>query len=363
MTGARSLALRRPPSRRSRPAATTTSSRCVSAPRRSVILFHCYALTDRWTDEPLYAAFAPLNLGALGVQVFFVLSGFLVTQSWIARTDARARSPRRARCASTRARRRDGVHVAARRRDRLAAVARVPRLAAVTGDTSCGPPRASTSSTSLPGAFANNPIPVRQRLAVDPAGRAAALRRGRDRRRAGLLAATARVARRRRSCSSPPRSRGPTRCRSTPNMPVTRLLAFLFLLGSLACVWQRHLRLSLPAAALAVAMPIVDVNAARAGRPPVRPPAHLRRARRSPAIRRCACRGPRARARLLVRTVRLRVPDPAGDRWADARRRPAPLFAAVARVHARRVRASWHCSSRRALRLKSRFRSQGMPRR
>ena len=50
-----------------------------------VILFHCYALTDRWTDEPLYAAFAPMNLGVLGVQVFFVLSGFLVTQSWLAR--------------------------------------------------------------------------------------------------------------------------------------------------------------------------------------------------------------------------------------------------------------------------------------
>lgn len=50
-----------------------------------VILFHCYALTDRWLEEPLYAAFAPMNLGVLGVQVFFVLSGFLVTQSWLAR--------------------------------------------------------------------------------------------------------------------------------------------------------------------------------------------------------------------------------------------------------------------------------------
>ena len=56
----------------------------------SVILFHCYALTDRWYDEPLFAAFAPLNLGALGVQVFFVLSGFLVTQSWLAHPSVRA---------------------------------------------------------------------------------------------------------------------------------------------------------------------------------------------------------------------------------------------------------------------------------
>ena len=46
----------------------------------SVILFHCYALTGRWFDEPLYASFPPQNLGALGVEVFFVLSGFLVAQ-------------------------------------------------------------------------------------------------------------------------------------------------------------------------------------------------------------------------------------------------------------------------------------------
>jgi peptidoglycan/LPS O-acetylase OafA/YrhL len=51
----------------------------------AVILFHCYALTDRWNDEPLHSAFPPMNLGALGVYVFFVLSGFLVTQSWLMR--------------------------------------------------------------------------------------------------------------------------------------------------------------------------------------------------------------------------------------------------------------------------------------
>ena len=48
----------------------------------SVVVFHCYALTDHWTDEPLWRLTPELNLGALGVKVFFVVSGFLVTQSW-----------------------------------------------------------------------------------------------------------------------------------------------------------------------------------------------------------------------------------------------------------------------------------------
>ena len=51
----------------------------------AVLLFHCYALTDHWTEEPLWRSAPPLNLGALGVQVFFVVSGFLVTQSWLTR--------------------------------------------------------------------------------------------------------------------------------------------------------------------------------------------------------------------------------------------------------------------------------------
>jgi len=50
-----------------------------------VLLFHCYALTGRWTDEPLWRLTHDGNLGALGVQTFFVISGFLVTQSWLAR--------------------------------------------------------------------------------------------------------------------------------------------------------------------------------------------------------------------------------------------------------------------------------------
>lgn len=56
----------------------------------AVIVFHCFALTDHWGDEPLFRVFPQTNLGLLGVQVFFVLSGLLVTQSWLAHPSTRA---------------------------------------------------------------------------------------------------------------------------------------------------------------------------------------------------------------------------------------------------------------------------------
>lgn len=50
-----------------------------------VVLFHSFALTGRWTQEPLWRIMPETNFGALGVKIFFVVSGFLVTQSWLAR--------------------------------------------------------------------------------------------------------------------------------------------------------------------------------------------------------------------------------------------------------------------------------------
>jgi peptidoglycan/LPS O-acetylase OafA/YrhL len=50
-----------------------------------VVLFHSFALTGRWTQEPLWRVMPETNFGALGVKIFFVVSGFLVTRSWLSR--------------------------------------------------------------------------------------------------------------------------------------------------------------------------------------------------------------------------------------------------------------------------------------
>jgi peptidoglycan/LPS O-acetylase OafA/YrhL len=48
-----------------------------------VIAFHSYALLGQVENDPVGRATGDTNLGALGVKCFFVLSGFLVTQSWL----------------------------------------------------------------------------------------------------------------------------------------------------------------------------------------------------------------------------------------------------------------------------------------
>ncbi len=55
-----------------------------------VVLFHSMALSGHIGDEPLWRRVPQTDLGLLGVQIFFVLSGFLVTQSWLARPHLRS---------------------------------------------------------------------------------------------------------------------------------------------------------------------------------------------------------------------------------------------------------------------------------
>jgi len=218
-----------------------------------VVLFHSYALTSQWTHEPLWKLAPELNFGALGVKIFFVISGFLVTQSWLAR---RAVAP----------------FIASR-------VLRIyPALVAATLLTAL---LAGASSTlawreyiahpqtldyiwrvalgwdmvyRLPGAFPTNPFPhdvngslwtlpieLRLYIGVLAAGVAGLLAR-----RAALLAAlcalTALFAAR------------PDWFPLAPNDRVVRELALLFALGSLAYVWRDALPVSLAGATAAVAL-------------------------------------------------------------------------------------------------------------
>lgn len=325
-----------------------------------VILFHCYALTDRWTEEPLYANFAPMNLGVLGVEVFFVLSGFLVTQSWLARP---ALAP----------------YTAARvLRIYPALVAATVFTMIIAGATGSLPWREYLGSPltwryfvrtasgldvvdKLPGAFANNPFPhaangslwtlpveLRLYVALALAGVAGLLARPRAWLAAGLVLVAAALA-------------WPDQVPLDPNTRGTRLAALLFLLGSLACVWQRHLPLSLPAAAVAAALPIVDANGLARDGPLfalllayVVLVAAYHPALRLPGL----ARAPDYSYGLYVYAF----PIQQAIVWAAPDIAPLPLFAAALAATLAVAAISWHALESPALRLKSRFRPQGAPR-
>lgn len=317
-----------------------------------VILFHCYALTDRWHDEPLYRAFPPMNLPGLGVGVFFVLSGFLVTQSWLARPSV--------------------VPYAAARVLRIypALVAATIFTMVVAGATGALPWREYLASPvtwryfvrtasgfdvvdRLPGAFVDNPfpnaangslwtLPVELRLyaVLAIAGFSGVLARP----RAFVPVALALVA---------AAAAWPGLVPLEPNTPTTRHLALMFLLGSLACVGQRYVPLSLPAAALAVALPLAGAfGAAREG------PLHALLVTYvvlayHPAIRiRALGRTPDYSYGLYVYAF----PIQQAIVWAYRDIAPGVLFAAAMAATLVVAAVSWHGIEAPMLRLKSRFR-------
>ncbi len=217
----------------------------------SVVLFHCYALTGRWTDEPLWNLAHELNFGALGVKIFFVISGFLVTRSWLGRASVPS-------------------FVSARVLRIYPALVAATLFTIILGGLSsplAWPSFLTDPATldyawrvalgwemvyRLPGAFATNPfphevngslwtLPIELRLYVVllVAGSVTLLRR-RQAWLAVVLGLTVLFAAR------------PDLFPLVPNTLVVRELALLFGLGSLAAVWHDSLPISLVAALVAL---------------------------------------------------------------------------------------------------------------
>jgi peptidoglycan/LPS O-acetylase OafA/YrhL len=218
-----------------------------------VVVFHSYALTGRWTQEPLWRVMPETNFGALGVKIFFVVSGFLVTQSWLAR---RSVAP----------------FVAARMLRIYPALVSATLLTIVLAGASStlawpqflGHPQTIDYAWRvalgfdmvyrLPGAFPTNPfphdvngslwtLPIELRLYVVLL--AAGLLGILARRRSWLLILAALAAM---------FGGRPEWFPLSPNDHVVRELALLFALGSLAYVWRASIPVSLAAAAAAVAL-------------------------------------------------------------------------------------------------------------
>jgi peptidoglycan/LPS O-acetylase OafA/YrhL len=318
----------------------------------AVVLFHSYALTNHWTDEPLWRRIPEFNFGALGVACFFVISGFLVTQSWLSRSHV--------------------VPFVAARVLRiypalLGAVALTLALAWLSGPLDARSFLAHPQTLEyilhvapgwemkyrLPGAFPANPIPhdvngslwtlpveLRLYLVVLAAGVAGLLAR-RVAWFAALWLMLALLVWHPEWFPMPPYD------------VVTRDLVLLFALGSLACVWRDAIPVSLPLAAFAVLL--VAVN-----------PADLARG---------ALFAPLLAYIVLVAAYHPRLALSAFNRTGDysygvyvysfpiqqtiVQRlpgiEPMPLFALALALTLAVAALSWHALERPALGLKSRF--------
>ncbi len=210
-----------------------------------VVLFHCFALNRMWGSDPLRVLLPGLELGSLGVQIFFFLSGLLVAQSYV--------------------RHRSLVKFAAARMLRL-----YPALIAATLFTIALSAWSSTldlrgflaspdtltfavrralglvAVDALPGAFQHNPYPVavngslwtlpieiQMYLVVAVAGVLGLLTRKWLVTVATIVLIALFIVR-------------PSTFPISPDFIATRTLALMFALGSLSFVWRAHIPVSLP---------------------------------------------------------------------------------------------------------------------
>jgi len=223
----------------------------------AVMLFHSYVFTGNMGDDPVFVATGTTDSSVIGVGCFFVLSGFLVTRSWLTR-------PALVAFAAARALRiYPALFVAVALSIGLAATATLlPWRAFVTSpvtiDFAWRNALAWEVRYVLPGAFVDNPyreavngslwtLPVELRLyvAVAIAGMARLL--ARTNRCTVLLAALVALF-----------ALEPEWLPLEPQSAGVRNLALLFGLGALAYVARDRVPLSLAAFALAIAVFIVN---------------------------------------------------------------------------------------------------------
>ena len=223
----------------------------------AVMVFHSFVFTGHMGEDPVFRATGTTDSSVIGVDCFFVLSGFLVTRSWLTR-------PGLAAFAAARVLRiYPALFVAVALSIVLAGVSTtVPWGAFITSpvtiDFAWRNALAWEVRYLLPGAFLENPypgavngslwtLPVELRLyvAVAIAGMAGLLARA-DRCAAALIALVALFAWK------------PEWLPLDPNTPGVRNLALLFGLGALAYVARNRVPLSLTAFAIAVAVFIVN---------------------------------------------------------------------------------------------------------
>jgi len=217
----------------------------------AVMLFHSYVFTGHMGEDPVFVATRTTDSSVIGVDCFFVLSGFLVTRSWLTR-------PGLAAFAAARALRiYPALFVAVALSIALAGASSNVAWPAfitspVTFDFAWRNALAWEVRFTLPGAFLANPYPdavngslwtlpveLRLYIAIAIAGMAGLLARA-DRCAAALLALVALFAWK------------PEWLPLEPHTASVRNLALLFGLGSLAYVARDRVPLSLTAFAIGV---------------------------------------------------------------------------------------------------------------